>query len=112
MVAAHDHDHSTGSPRRFIPAVLIALTGGPAFAIVAAIGGCSLALDSWPLSVANLRYSITWGAVCGIAGGLPTALIASANRRNAVWVSVAGSLVVAAVSGGSLALYALMLAAV
>ncbi len=112
MVATHDYDRSTRGPRRLMPAMLIALVGGPALAVVAAISGCSLALDSWPLSLPNLSYSITWGAVCGIAGGLLTALVAGALRRNVVWISFVGSIVVAIVSGGSLFLYASMLAAV
>src|SRR5688572_6609102 len=112
MAATLDYDPSTGSPRRLMPAVLIALVGGPALAVGAAVAGCSLALDSWPLSPANLSYSINWGAVCGVVGGLLTALLAGAFRRTGTWISVVGSLVVAAVSGVSLFVYASMLAAV
>lgn len=111
MAATLDYDHSTGSPR-IMPAMLIALVSGPALAVGAAVFGCSLALDSWPLSPANLSYSITWGAVCGVVGGLLTALLAGALRRTATWVSFVGTLVVATVSGGSLFAYASMLAAV
>ena len=97
---------------RLVLAMFIALSGTPALAVGAAVTGCSLALDSWPLSPPNLSYSITWGAVCGVAGGLLTALVAGAIRRKAIWISLAGSIVTAAASGGSLSLYASMLAAV
>src|SRR5687768_9348514 len=111
-MATLDYDHMTGGPRRLMPAMLIALVSGPALAVGAAVLGCSLALDSWPLSPANLNDSIIWGAVFGVFGGLLTAVVAGARRRTATWVSVGGSLVIAAMSGGSLFVYASMLAAV
>src|ERR671912_409244 len=112
MAATLGYGRSTDSPRRLLPAVLLALVSAPALGVGAAVFGCSWALDSWPLSPANLSYSVSWGAVWGIVGGLLTVLIAAAFRRAAIRVSVVGSLVVAALSGASLFVYALMLAAV
>ena len=59
MVATHDYVRSTRDPCRLMPVMVVALVGGPTLTVVAAVSGCSVALDSWPLSLPNLSYSIT-----------------------------------------------------
>ena len=112
MATTLDYESSTRTRRGLMPAMLIALVCGPVLAAGSAVLSCSLALHSWPLSPANLSYSITWGAACGVVGGLLTALVAGARRRSATRVSVGGCVVIAAASGSLLFGYASMLAAV
>jgi hypothetical protein len=92
--------------------MLIALVAAPAMSVVAAVLGLRLGWGSWPLWPDDLVYCIDWGMSCGVAGGLLTASLAAACRGVAMSVSVVGSLIVLVASGGSLCVYASMMAAV
>lgn len=84
----------------------------PCVSVVAAVLACQQALGSWPLSAANLRYAMTWGAVSGIAGGFMATVLARFFPRRPVSIKVAAPLVVAALSSASLYVYAVVLASV
>jgi hypothetical protein len=97
-------------PRRLLVPMLIALVAAPAMAVLAAVLGLRLGWGSWPLSPDDLWFCIGWGIAWGVAGGLLTAALAAGDA--AVRISVVGSLIVSVASGGSLCVYASMMAAV
>jgi hypothetical protein len=80
-------------------------------AMGAAVLGCSMALDSWPLSWANMSYALWWGVMFGVIGGCLTGALTWMFRAAAWWVCGTGLLSVSMASGGTLFVYASMIAA-
>src|SRR5688572_1425699 len=97
-------------PRRLFVPMLIALVAAPATSVLAAVLGLRLGWGSWPLSSDDLWFCFGWGIAWGVAGGLLTAALAVGDA--AIQVSVVGSMIVSVASGGSLCVYASMMAAV
>jgi hypothetical protein len=79
--------------------------------IAAAVYGCQSALGTWPLSPANLNYSIGWGAAFGLPGGLLASLLLVVLPGARIPICAAVSFLVVAASGVSLFVYTAMLAA-
>jgi hypothetical protein len=83
---------SAKPPPRLLPAMLIALVGGPLGCAGAAIMGLS-GVVGWPLSWTNLLESAAAGGVVGLVGGGFVAIIARAFRSSALPISIVGVLV-------------------
>ena len=83
---------SSKPPPRLLPAMLIALVGGPFGCAGAAVVGCS-GVVGWPLSSTTLFECATGGGVVGMVGGGVVAIIARVFRSSALPISIVGVLV-------------------
>ncbi len=82
------------------PALLVALVGCPVASIGAAMLAFPAALGSWPQWSGDLHEGLLRGTIIGGLGGIVVAAVSTAFRARAMQISLIGSLLVTAITGG------------